>query len=279
MKNKDIKWIIWGYSFWHVFILPLSLKVPILCDHQGVSIHCNLYFYRKRLTWKLMLQANKYGMESWDKILTTVTKRLELTSFSLLLGGGLQRCPPRNEFQQPFDLLVLKQVSPVTTHFRWQRSALSGDGSVEFRKLCSGPKLTGSGQKKRQISLHPVGLASSLPPSSPLGSWHQLHRSAPPVGAVWKVRHQTGLVILIKYLMKDGWIAEDSRGHSHDPQPHLQPCKHPRPLVAKAIGLHGPQLFLRCLLVHLLLHLPVKLLLLLILIFFICTFTASFWYI
>ena len=47
-------------------------------------------------------------------------------------------------------------------------------------------------------------------------------------------------------------------------QPHLQPRKHPGPLVAEAIHLHGAQLPRRGLLVNLLLHLPVKLFLIVI---------------
>lgn len=41
-------------------------------------------------------------------------------------------------------------------------------------------------------------------------------------------------------------------------KPHLKSCKHSRPLVAKAVHLHGSELLLRVLFIHFLLHLPIK---------------------
>lgn len=67
-------------------------------------------------------------MDPSNTILMIMKGALELTSFSLLLSGRAQLCPPWNKLQQPLYVIILKQISPVMTHFSRQQSAPGGGG-------------------------------------------------------------------------------------------------------------------------------------------------------
>lgn len=124
-------------------------------------------------------------------------------------------------------------------------------------------RLTDNDQQKKPKLLPPAGPSSSLLLSFAPGSSRRSPRSVPPVRTIREPQppsYNTG---------------KTKKRRRRSPQSHLQPCKHSRPLVAKAVRLHSAQLLLRVLLINFLLHLPVKFFLIVIFLIF-RSFTASF---
>lgn len=118
----------------------------------------------------------------------------------------------------------------------------------------SGPSpLTDNDRRKKPQLPPPAGPSASLLPSCAPAPSRRSPRSVPPVRTTQnKLSHHPAKE------RRRRRTRGRRRRRRRPPQPHLQPCKHSRPLVSKAVHLHRIQLLLRALLIHHLLHLPVK---------------------
>lgn len=157
------------------------------------------------------------------------SKQRRLTRFSLLLCRGAQSFPPRNKLQQSFNLIILKQIGPL------MRVTVSSGRSGQ---PCLWIRLDS------QIMISRKSQSFCLQAGPPPLDGRRLLR-VPDVDHVAQFLLSQRFKKLSRCSTTTAIIIQPYWAEKRGPlRPHLQPCKHSGPLVAKAVHLHRPQLLL-----------------------------------